>query len=373
LAARHRLLSIAVLLAALIGVAVAGCGGGSEKDAKALLKRAFSESIPSANVTIDISAKIDGVPQLSQPIRLKLGGPFKSNGPKTIPSLNWDVSVSGGGQTFSAGLISTGDRAFVNFQGTNYEVGQDTMAQLKQAAASSGTSGSRSLRQFGVDPLAWVKDASEEGDSNVAGVATKHVSAGIDVAKLFADLNKVVSKAGGAVGSARPQQLTPQVIDSIKKVVHDPKFDVYVGKDDDKIRRASVSLQFTVPQQVQASARGVKGGNVTLSVEFAGVGEPQTIAAPANARPISELSKQLQGLGGALGAAGGIGGSGGSSGSGGTGGSGTPGGVPGGEPGTPGGGGKSPTSAQFQRYAQCLNKAKPSDTAALNRCSRLLK
>jgi hypothetical protein len=365
LAARHRLLSIAVLLAALIGVAVAGCGGGSEKDAKALLKRAFSESIPSANVTIDISAKIDGVPQLSQPVRLKLGGPYKSNGRGTLPSLNWDVSVSGGGQTFSAGAISTGDRAFVNFQGTNYEVSQSTMAQLKQAAASGGTGGSRSLKQFGIDPLSWIKDASQEGDADVAGVKTKHVSSGIDVGKLFTDLNKVVSKAGGAVGSARPQQLTPQVIDSIKKVVHDPHFDVYVGKDDDKIRRASLSLQFEVPQKDQASARGVKGGNVTLSVEFAGVGEPQTIAAPANAKPISDLTKQLQGLGGALGATGGIGGSGG--------GGSTPGGTPGGQPGTPGGGGKSPTSAQFQRYAQCLNKAKPSDTAALNRCSRLLK
>ena len=364
---RNRLLSLAVLFAALLGVAVAGCGGGNEKDAKALLKRAFAESIPSANVTIDISAKIDGVPQLSQPVRLKLGGPFKTNGKGTLPSLNWDVSVSGGGQTFSAGAISTGDRAFVNFQGTNYEVDQATMTQLKQAAASSGGGGSRSLKQFGVDPLSWVKDASEEGDADVAGVKTKHVSAGIDVERLFNDLNKVVAKAGGAVGSARPQQLTPEIIDQIKKVVHDPKFDVYVGKDDDKIRRAALSLQFTVPQQAQASARGVKGGNVTISVEFAGVGEPQTIAAPANAKPISELAKQLRGLGGPLGAAGGIGGStGGSSGA-------TPGGTPGGEPGTTGGGGKSPTSEQFQRYAQCLNKVKPSDTAALNRCSRLLK
>jgi hypothetical protein len=179
------------------------------------------------------------------------------------------VSVSGGGQTFSAGLISTGDRAFVNFQGTNYEVGQATMAQLQQAAASGGTSGTRSLKQFGVDPLNWIKDASKQGDANVAGVSTQHVSAGIDIAKLFTDLNKVVSRAGGAVGAARPQQLTPQVIDQIKKVVHDPKFDVYVGKSDNKIRRAALSLQFTVPQQAQASARGVTGGNVSLSVELA--------------------------------------------------------------------------------------------------------
>src|SRR5204862_5650976 len=226
----------------------------------------FSESITSANVTDDISAKIDGVPQLSQPVRLKLGGPFKSNGPKTLPSLNWDVSVSGGGQTFSAGLISTGSRAFVNFQGTNYEVGQATMAQLQQAAASGGAGGSRSLKQFGVDPLNWIKDASKEGDSNIAGVSTQHVSAGIDIAKLFADLNKVVARAGGAVGAARPQQLTPAVIDQIKSVIHDPKIDVYVGKQDGRIRRAALGLQFSLPQQAQALARGLKGGSMTISV-----------------------------------------------------------------------------------------------------------
>jgi hypothetical protein len=360
---RRPVIVLAALLAALVAAVVAGCGGGSEGDAKALLRRGFSESIPSANVTIDVSAKIDGVPQLSQPVRLKLGGPYKGNGPNTLPSLNWDVSVSGGGQTFSAGLISTGDRAFVNFQGTNYEVDSATMAQLKQAAASRGQSGKRSLKQFGVDPLSWVKDASEEGESNVAGVTTKHVSAGIDVGRLFGDLNKIVSKAGGAVGTARPQQLTPQVIDSIKKVVHDPRLDVFVGKADGKVRRMALNLRFDVPQAQQQNARGVKGGTVTISVEFAGVGEPQTITAPAGAKPISELGKQLQGLGGALGATGGIGGS--------TGG--TPGGTPGGEPGAEGGGGKSPNSEQFRRYGECLNKAKPSDTAALNRCAQLLK
>jgi hypothetical protein len=128
-----------------------------------------------------------------------------------------------------------------------------------------------------------------------------------------------------------------------------------------------------VPDDQQAQARGIKGGNLTVSVEFAGVGEPQTIQAPANAKPISDLAKQLQGLGGALGATGGIGGDT----SGDTGGSSSdgnlPGGTPGGEPGAEGGSGRSPSSEQFQEYAQCLNNAKPSDTAALQKCSDLLK
>jgi hypothetical protein len=351
---RTRLLTLAVIAAALVGIVLAGCGGGSDKDAKALLKRGFSESITSANASIDISVKVDGVPALSQPIRIKIGGPFKSNGPKKLPSLQWDVSFSGGGQNFTAGLVSTGEQAFVNYQGTYYKVDDKTMAQLKQGAAQGGASGSRSLKSFGIDPLGWVKDASQQDDASVAGVATQHVSAGVDIGKLFADLNKVVARAGGQVGAVRPRQLSPAVVDQIRKVVHDPKLDVYVGKQDGKIRRAALGLDFSVPQQNQATTRGVKGGNVTISVEFAAVGEPQTIQAPAKSKPISELSKQLGGLAGGLG------------------GGGASGGLPGGNPGA-GGAGKTPSPQQFQRYAKCLNSAKPGDTAAMARCRSLLK
>ena len=362
----------ALVLAALAAV-LSACGGG-EDDAKALLQKAFKSQIESANVTVDLTAKLEGVPQLEQPVRVKLGGPYKSNGPKAVPSLNWDVSVSGGGQTFSAGLISTGDAGFVNFQGTNYQVDDATWQQVEQGAAQGDTTGNRSFKDFGVDPLSWLKDASEEGDSDVAGVKTKHVTGDIDVEKLFKDLNKVVQRAGGQLGQAQTQQLTPEVIDQIKQVVKDPKFDVYVGEQDNKIRRTSISMDFDVPEDAQAGARGLKGGTLDISVEFAGVGEPQTIEAPANAKPISELAQQLGGLGGALGATGGIGGDSGSdSGSSDSPGGGLPGGTPGGAPGTPGGSGRSPSQDQFKRYADCLNDADPSDSAAIQRCSEILK
>ena len=145
------------------------------------------------------------------------------------------------------------------------------------------------------------------------------------------------------------------LIDQVKKVIHDPKVDVYVGKADGRIRRVALGLQFSIPQQAQALARGLKGGSMTISVEFAGVGQPQTITAPTSSKPLSDLATQLRGLGGLGGTAGGLGGS--SSGS--TGGA------------TPTG--RTPSAQQFQRYAQCLGKANPSDAAAIARCRALLK
>jgi hypothetical protein len=344
---------VLVLLAAVALIAGCGGGGGSSTDARALIDKAFKSSITSADMTLNIEAKVNGVPQLQQPIGVKVAGPFQSNGKGKLPSFNWQVSVSGGGQAFSGGVISTGDNAFVNFQGTNYEVGADKVGQLNQQLTQNGGQG-RSLKDYGIDPQAWVKDPTEEGSESVNGVETTHVKAGIDIGRMFSDFNKTIQKAG-SMSTAAPQQLSPDTIKKIEEVVQNPKFDIYVGKDDDKIRRLSVSVDFQIPADQRSKFQGAEGGTLNFSIDFAKVGEPQKITAPTNARPISELQQQLGGLGGGLG---GLGGS-------------APGGSSAGSPGGSSGG--NPSAAQIQKYSKCLQSAAPSDTAAIAKCTQLLK
>ena len=339
-------LRAALCLSALGLVALlTGCGGGgSSSDAKDTVKDAFSHSIKSANVSLQFSAKISGVAQLQQPIQLKLNGPFQSNGSGKLPSLNWQASFSGGGQSVSGALISTGDNAFVSFQGTNYEVGKQQVAQINQRLATQTQN--KSLKDFGIDPVNWITDAQDKGDETVNGTDTKHVQAGLDIEKMLTDLNKTIDQAG-AVGGSSAQKLTPQQISQIKDIVKNPKFDVYVGKDDDTLRRLNVSIDFSIPGAQRQQFQGAEGGNITFSLDLSKVGEPQTITAPPNPKPISELQ-------GALGGRGSRGGSG-------SGGSGS------------GSSGKSPSAAQFQKYSQCIEKANPSDTAAIQKCAQLLK
>src|SRR2546423_1230613 len=126
---------LALIAAALVGLA--GCGGGgNSNEAKALIDKAFRHPIRSANLTIAAQANLSGVSSLQQPINLKVTGPYQSNGNGKLPSLQWQLSFQGGGQAVSAGLISTGDDAFVNFQGQNYEVGKDLVAQINRQLAS---------------------------------------------------------------------------------------------------------------------------------------------------------------------------------------------------------------------------------------------
>ena len=342
-------LSVLAIVALLAGC---GGGGGSSEDAKDAVSKAFSNAPKSGNLSLALTAKVDGVQQLSDPIEVKLSGPFQSNGGKKLPSLDWKANFTGGGQTFSGGFISTGDNAYVSFQGSNYEIGKEQVAQINQQLASQ-TEG-KTLKDFGIDPQNWLTDPSTEGDEDVNGVSTTHVTAGVDVGKMLTDLNKTVQQAGGAMGQST-QQITPQQIDQFKQVVKDPKMDVYVGKDDDILRRLKVSVDFEIPEDQRSQFQGATGGNLTFSLDLSNVGEPQTINAPPNPKPLSELQGALGGLaGGGAGATPGSSGSG-SSGSGSS------------------GSGDSPSSADFEKYSKCLEQADPSDASAIQECSKILK
>jgi hypothetical protein len=360
---RRPLLALLLVLLAAIPLALAACGD-SDKDAKGLLRSAFDRPIKSADVSMDLQIKVDGVEQLKQPITVRLNGPYRSNGSKKLPSADFDLSFAGGGQTVNAGVASTGDNAFVSFQGTDYEVGEDAVADVnRQIAQSAGQRGKRSLADLGVNPLDWVKDAKEEGDEDVAGVKTTHVSAGLDLARLLDDLNQVVDRASKLGGGPTPQKLTDQQREQIEDVVKDPKFDVYVGKDDKTVRRLSADLDFDIPESARSRVGGAEGGSLSFSIEFANVGGQQQVKAPTRAKPIKELLDQLGGLSGL----GGLGQGGTGTAPGGSGGSGSG--------GTPGGTttGKTPDVKQFEKYSDCLKKANPNDVGALSKCAELLR
>jgi hypothetical protein len=357
--------ALSLLILAVIAVVATACGSGSSEDVKATLDKAFSTPIKSANVNLDVSLKLDGIKQLNGPIKLSVQGPYETGGSQTIPKVDFDIAASAAGQNFSAGFISTGDNAWVGFQGQNYEVGSAAVAQVNTQIKQAGGKNKQGLSQFGVDPKSWLTDAKDEGSEKVAGVDTDHVSAALDVSAFVDDINKLVAKAGGNLpGGATAPQLTPEEKQKIEDVVKNPRFDVYVGKDDNVIRRLSADIAFEVPKDQQAQVGGLTSGTLSFSIEFADVGKPQTITAPASSKPLSELTSQLGGLGSVLGGA--AGGSGSSSGSG-SNGSGTGTGT-----GT-GTSGSGPSAAALQAYSKCLQKADPSKPAELQKCAELLK
>ena len=193
----------ALALVALAALAAA-CGGGGDdnegQDVEALLDKAFRQSIKSADVKIDGRLQVDGLSGFDRPLFIKASGPYiGSDGglPKVDVDLN--LSTSEGGQTIQSGFVSTGDRAFIKFGGQYYEQPKANVARTNRALAKGRQKRGGTLSDLGLRPRDWVEDAKQEGDAEVAGVQTQHVSGTLNVRNVFSDLNKLVQRSAGAL------------------------------------------------------------------------------------------------------------------------------------------------------------------------------
>jgi hypothetical protein len=357
----------AVFLLLFAALALASCGGGDDKeDVQSLLDKAFSTSIKSANLSLDATIQMKGSPGLEKPLRITATGPFRTNEGK-IPSADIELKIGndGGGQTITTGFLSTGDRAFVKFQDIYYEQPRSQVAKAN-ASIAQNRSKRGSLRSLGLDPRTWLASAKDVGEEDIAGVKTRHIAGKLDVESVMRNLNEFVRRSGKTLGETTgqtpPAPLSTQDIQMVADVVRDPTFNVYVGEDDDAIRRLSGKLEFDVPEAARASLGGIQSGSIDFKIEFAKVNGDQQIEAPAHARALSSLTRSLGGSGGLSGL--GVGSSGGTaSGTGSGGGTATTPTVP---------DNASPGTQDFKDYADCLDKARPEDTAALQRCADLL-
>ncbi len=378
---------LAALALLLAGAGLAACGGGSDENVNKVLDQTFGgkRKINSGRLNMDVSAKFEGLPQLKDPVSVKIGGPFENRGPNQVPKLDLDLSAGAASQgSVRAGVISTGEKGYVSVQGNDYELPANTFDQFRQELKRQSKSDSQQpeLSALGVSPRKWLENPKNEGTESVNGVETLHVSSGVNVGKLLDDVNNLLKRTGDLGLSAQqrrqlPRSIPPstrkQIIDSVK----DAKLDVFTGKDDKILRKLQVSLDFEVSKGLLSQTAGVKSGTVDFSVEIADVNKPQQIQAPKQARPLSELQRQLNSLSAAGGAAtGGSSGrgssSGGSSSSGSSGGS-SSGSGSGSSSGTDlgTGGGPSANSPKARRYLKCLQKANGVDE--INTCADILK
>jgi hypothetical protein len=370
-----------LFLLLFVTVALASCGGDEDPDdVEGLLDRAFSGGIYSADLKLDAELRLEGSPTLDRPVRLQASGPFISHDDR-LPSADIELKIGtdGGGQTITTGLLTTGDRAFVKFQDVYYE---QPRAQVRRANAAMRRNRGRdsSLSQLGFDPRGWLADAQDEGDAEVAGVDTNHVSGVLDVERVLRDFNRFVRRSGaaveGATGGEPPEQLSAAQIAAISESVSNLSFDVYVGKEDGLVRRVSGRVEFEVPADMRARLGDIKSGRLEFSLELADVNGEQEIEAPAKARPLSELTRSLGGASALDSLGSGIAGDG----------EGSQDGLGESSPEiTPpsngeGGGGQlppesttTPEAEDFKEYAECLDEARPEDTDALQRCSELLR
>jgi len=288
-----------VLVAGLAAVAaLPGCGGGDEAgaDPQQILDDALGGEggVDSGvlEVGLDVASSGEGAGDLPIDLAAELGGPFQSNGPAELPSVDFELSASidAGGMPLDidGGLTLTGDGAWVGFQGAEYQLDDATFEALEAAYEQSAAEQDDrrqqgSLAQFGIDPRDWVTDLTNEGTEDLDGDEVVHVSGTADVPKLVSDLNGVAQQTGQATA------LGDADLDALARTVDAATIDVYATSGEHALRRIDVGLGLADP------SGGSGELDVELSIGIADPGSEQDISAPEDAQPLSELLGRIPG------------------------------------------------------------------------------
>jgi hypothetical protein len=265
----RRLLPLACSLALL-----AGCGGSEHArvNPEAMLDSAAAHPISSADTEIDLRLRAEGVPQLSQPIRLRLEGPYRSGGGDRIPSFDWHLSASALGFPVGGRLVSTGSNVYLSIYGSQYEVGEASVAAANQRLAQAG-----GLR---LHVRRWLGPARVTGEDSVGGEDCERISAPLRGEIVRRDLAPLAAELGLSVPTVSGRAT------------------VCVGFDDRVLHQLQINAMFTPAPADTVRLGGATAIHLLADVVYSDVGKSQEIEVPGGEfRPIRDLFLTLQDLG----------------------------------------------------------------------------
>jgi hypothetical protein len=308
-------------LALFVPVLIAGCGGddSSDVDPQTVIDETFNndETVSSGDLSLSLGGSAEG--DQGGSFEASLSGPFQGDpdDPAAIPQLDWTGSLTaeGAGQSFNfeGGITVTEDNAYVEYAGNAYEVGTDTFGQFKKlaeraSAQQTETEGlsfgeaftqgcEQSLQAQGGDTAAcqidfesWLGDLSNEGEEDIEGSETVHISGSLDVETMLGDLIELGAAVPQAAEAGVPSS---EQVQQFADAISDASFDLYSGVDDRILRGVDFNLGIDPSAIPDAEAAGVESVDANFSLRLAGVNEEQEISAPSDAQPIGDLLGQF--------------------------------------------------------------------------------
>src|ERR1700761_7744707 len=232
------------------------------------MQQATFKGVKSGEIDVALNIKSEG--KEGGTMKVALSGPFQSTGLKSLPELGMTATADGEANgekiDFEGGLTVLNDRAYVGYDGNQYEVDPTTFGFIKSGFEKSEQEGegeSKGAEANACQKAATSLDLSEFVD-NLENEGGEEVD-GVKTTKLSGDLN--------------PQKA---VAAAIKKA----HAEIYVGEDDHIVRK--VVADFTI--EPKGSGEKVE---TELEVTLSKVNEKVAIKAPAGAKPLTDLFGEL--------------------------------------------------------------------------------
>lgn len=293
---------LAVFVALATAFAACGSSDSSDEDPQQVLDNATLEGVESGNLDLTLAVKAEG--DEGGDVDVTVSGPFQSKGSNDLPELDLSATangtVEGDPLDFEAGVTVLSDRAYVNYEGIEYEVDPTTygfvkssIEQAQEEGGSEGNPADASACQEAAEGFAvgdFADRLANEGSEDVDGTGTTKISGELNVAGAIDAIIKLTEdpacatqlEAAGPLPIGELEEAKGELTSAIKKA----QVDVYVG-DDDIIRRIAADLivepEGTSDETVEAE----------LDLVLSGVNEEQEITPPSDAKPLEGLFQKL--------------------------------------------------------------------------------
>ncbi len=296
-----RIFSVVVALIAFAAV-LAACGGGSSSDdPQSVIDEATLQGIESGD--LDLAADVGVVGKKGGDLKISLSGLFQSDGESELPDLDISFAAAGsiGGEKIDreGGLTLLGNKAFVGYEGDEYEVDRTTFDFVRsllkqQTGGQSGETTSCGEAVGGIELGDFAENLKDEGSVDVGGTSTTKVSGDLNVmgavevaSELIDDpaCGEQLNGAGLLPSAAELDKAKGTIKDSVKSA----HVELYVG-DDHIVRRITAKATIEPPPSKNASAKRV---DLDLDLTLTGVNEEQEISAPTGSKPLSDLFIKL--------------------------------------------------------------------------------
>lgn len=298
---RLRILALLTALVALTAAFAACGGGGSGDDPQQILDDATLEGIESGELELFLLVKSQG--EEDGYVKASMTGPFQSKESADLPELAVTAVAEGKANgkdiDFDGGLTLLSDRAFVKYEGTDYEVDPTTFGLIKQSLEQAQNQGSEgnpadvTACQEAAEGMHFgdfVDAVSSESSAELDGLKTTKVDGNVETASAADAIIELAEdpacsaqlESAGGLSIAELEEAKDELTGAVKKA----HVEIYVGEDDIVRKvRAAVTIE----------PKDAPGEKVDIHIGFgiSGVNEPQEISAPTDAKPIQGLFQKL--------------------------------------------------------------------------------
>lgn len=299
--------ALVLIALATLAIAVSACGdGGGNDDAspQEVAEKATLKGIESGR--LDLSLEVDAAGKEGGDLSLTLSGPFQQAEEGGKPQFDLDAEVKGTVRgddvDFQGGLVLLPNTAYVNYEGTEYEVDPTTLSFVEstlnqaQSEGGQGAQGATACQRAAAetDIASFVDGLKNEGSADVGGTETTKLSGELNVTGAVDALRRIVEHpacrgqlqaagdevpSGGELAAAEKE---------LQRSLKEARMELYVG-DDDIVRR--------IVARVVLQPKAARGGPSSVEIDFdltlEGVNESQEIPVPDSTEPLSDLFLKL--------------------------------------------------------------------------------